>query len=468
METWLRSADSFSSSKNRQIASATDQLKRSTNTLAQSADQANKLAIMASETSETKPTEDRKRSASTTTKTFETSQPLATQPSRNSYPYPQSRDSVGSKTFETPQPPATQSPRNSYPYPQSPDSVGSLSTLQSRTTSKSSSVSRLASLSRSEQSASSVDSPVSPPQKSAPSVSDISSTAPNKPPLDFDMKKKKKKVADQQVKELIELADKIDADLKQAKSLRDQKSAQLGDVEHNWSNTTMTDTEESLGEIQKILESYRAVLSVKKRKGKLNRSSRKRWRTQDCQIAGDKYPRLVLYQGRLEKVLGHLQKVAILKEPSPREEKQFPPLPVQTPMANPFAELSVDEEVQMKPFAELAVDDEVMTSLPTIVELPVDSTTLSSKKTFIAELPGNAFHIRRKPIQPVPKFYVTKRSHDLSAEQVERNDAGEESSHENRVMNESTEREKTKNDIQIQQTESLAQIVSEMENNRIQ
>ncbi|KAJ6036588.1 hypothetical protein N7540_000867 [Penicillium herquei] len=464
METWHRSVDSFSSSKNRQITSATDQLKQSTNALAQSADQANKLAIMASET---EATEDRKRPVSTTTKTFEASQPPATQSRRASNPYPQSRDSVGSKTFETPQLLATQTPRNSYPYPQSPDSVGSLSTLQSRRTSKSSSVSRLASLSRSEPSVSSVDSPVSPPQKPAPSVSDVSSAAPKQPPLDFDMKKKKKKVADQQVKELIELADKIDADLNEAKRLRDLKSAQLGDVEHNWSNTTMTDTEESLGEIQKILESYRAVLSVKKRKGKLNRSSRKRWRTQDCQIAGDKYPRLVLYQSRLEKVLGHLQKVAIPKEPSPRVEKQFPPLPVQTPMANPFAELSVDDEVQMKPFAELAVDDEVMASLPTIVELPVDSTTLSSKKTFIAELPGNAFHIKRKPIQ-LPKFYVTKRSHDLSAEQMERNYAGEESSHENKAMNESTEREKTTNDIQIQKTESLAQIVSEMEKNRIQ
>ncbi|KAJ5740399.1 hypothetical protein N7493_000271 [Penicillium malachiteum] len=458
METWYRCADSFTSSKNRQITA--DQLKRSTNALAQSADQANKLAIM---DSETKSTGDRKRSASTTTKTFESSQPPATQSPRASKSInSQSRDSVGSKMFETSQLPTTQSPRSSYPYPQSPDSVGSSNTLQSRTTSKSSSVSGLASLSRSEPSASSVDSP---PQKTAPSVSDISSAAPNKPPLDFDMKKKKKKVADQQVKELIELADKIDADLKEAKSLRDLKSAQLGDVEHNWSNTTMTDTEESLGEIQKILESYRAVLSIKKRKGKLNRSSRKRWRTQDCLTAGDKYPRLVLYQSRLEKVLGHLQKVAIPKAPSPREEKKFMPLPAPTTMANPFAELSVDDEVQMKPFAELAVDEEVTASLPTIVELPVDSTTVSSQKTFIAELPGNAFHIKRKPIQSAPKFYVTKGSHALSAGQVERRNAGEESS---QAMNESTEREKTENDIQIQQTESLAQIVSEMENNRIQ
>jgi hypothetical protein len=276
------------------------------------------------------------------------------------------------------------------------------------------------------------------------SESDTNSTSSSSLSIDLDIEKKK--AADQQAKELIELTKKINTDIEQAKQLRDSKSAQLGEIEHNWINSTITDAKDSNREMIQILDFYRLV--AEKRKGKLNSSSRRRWRTQDCQRVREKYPRLVLHQSRLEKVLTHLTVMLPSPDISPEE-------PTGSFSEPPLCEATV------KSFAEFPVEYEITSSLPVIAELPSESI-LSSTEALIGELSASD-SVKRKHMLPIPKIIVTQVVEDLSEDQRRSKEMDEYSSYENKEMNEMMAWGKTRDDIQTQQSESLARIFAERE-----
>lgn len=147
-------------------------------------------------------------------------------------------------------------------------------------------------------------------------------------------------------------------------------------------------------------------------------------------------------------------------------------LQAETPI-RPFPELPADDEINELPSEdgarELSTEDEIKeladetSSLPTILELPTES---APTKTFVAELPGSTFFIKRKPTRSVPKIIVTQVVEDLSSDQRESREA-EEPNYEEQEMDQMMAWEKTRNDIQVQQSASLARIVAEMENNRV-
>ncbi|KAJ5803274.1 uncharacterized protein N7503_005724 [Penicillium pulvis] len=281
------------------------------------------------------------------------------------------------------------------------------------------------------------------------SESDTNSTSSSSLSIDLDLDKKN--AADQQTKDLIELTKKIDTDLEQAKQLRDSKSSQLGEIEHNWINSTINDAKDSNQEMTQILSSYRLI--AEKRKGKLGLSSRKRWRTQDCQRVREKYPRLVLHQSRLEKVLTHLTTTPASPDFSPEE-----------PTGASLSELPLCEAT-VKSLVELPVEFEVAASLPVIAELPSESLFPANEQGLIGELPAVSSSIRRKTMLPIPRIIVTQAVEDLSAEQSRSKemDENEFTNYENKEMDEMMAWEKTRNDIQMQQSESLARIFAEME-----
>ncbi|KAJ6102201.1 hypothetical protein N7486_004628 [Penicillium sp. IBT 16267x] len=279
------------------------------------------------------------------------------------------------------------------------------------------------------------------PRSRSQSESDTNSTSSSSLSIDLDIDKKN--AADQQTKDLIELSKRIDTDLGQAKRLRDSKSAQLGEIEHNWINSTITDAKDANQEMTQILDFYRLV--AEKRKGKLNSSSRKRWRTQDCQRVREKYPRLVLHQSRLEKVLIHLTTTMSVSPDISPEEPTWGSL-----STLPLCEATV------KSFVELPVEYEIAASLPVIAELP-------SEQALIGELPAVSSTIKRNRMLPVPKIIVTQVVEDLLADQKRSKEMDEYSNYENKEMDEMMAWEKTRNDIQMQQSESLARIFAEME-----
>ncbi|KAJ5526911.1 hypothetical protein N7513_011070 [Penicillium frequentans] len=279
------------------------------------------------------------------------------------------------------------------------------------------------------------------------SESDTNSTSSSSLSIDLDLDKKN--AADQQTKDLIELTKKIDTDLEQAKQLRDSKSSQLGEIEHNWINSTINDAKDSNQEMTQILSFYRLI--AEKRKGKLGLSSRKRWRTQDCQRVREKYPRLVLHQSRLEKVLTHLATTPASPDFSPEE-----------PTGASLSELPLCEAT-VKSLVELPVEFEIAASLPVIAELPSESLFPANEEGLIGELPAVSSSMRRN--MPIPRIIVTQAVEDLSAEQSRSKEMDEDEyiNYENKEMDEMMAWEKTRNDIQAQQSESLARIFAEME-----
>ncbi|KAJ6005565.1 hypothetical protein N7451_003509 [Penicillium sp. IBT 35674x] len=287
------------------------------------------------------------------------------------------------------------------------------------------------------------------PRNRSQSESDTNSTSSSSLSIDLDLDKKH--AADQQTKDLIEMTKKIDTDLEQARQLRDSKSSQLGEIEHNWINSTITDAKYSNQEMTQILSFYRLI--AEKRKGKLNLSSRKRWRTQDRQRVREKYPRLVLHQSRLEKVLTHLNTTPASPDLSPEE-----------PTGETLSELPLCEAT-VKSVIELPVEFEIAASLPVIAELPSESIFPTNEQGLIGELPAVSRSIRRDNMLPIPRIIVTQAVEDLSAEQSRSKEMDEDEyiNYENKEMDEMMAWEKTRNDIQVQQSESLARIFAEME-----
>ncbi|KAJ5945502.1 hypothetical protein N7454_002341 [Penicillium verhagenii] len=251
--------------------------------------------------------------------------------------------------------------------------------------------------------------------------------------ISIDLQTDKKTVPDQKIKDLIEMNNKIEAQLEQVKQLRSSKSGQLGEIEYNWISSTIIDMEESKQEVTRVLDYYRLILE--KHKGKLNSSGHKRWRTRDCQRIREEYPRFRLHQSRLEKVLNHISSLVAIPEALP-EEKWGVSL-----SDLPYCKATI------KSLVELPVNCEIAVSTPVIAELPSELTSVASNKRVI----------------PIPKIIVTQAVEDLLEDQKRSKEMEDLIDYENKEMDEMMAWEQTRNDIQVQQSESLARIVAEME-----
>ena len=241
---------------------------------------------------------------------------------------------------------------------------------------------------------------------------------------------------------------------------------QLGEVEHNWINSTIVDADDSARELADLLELCRSDMSKRKGKGKISSANRKQWKFQGCGRAEEKQARLVRYQGRLDRVLGHLENLEISRE-----------VPAQEPGLKGTAELSVAEPVAKS--AELSSDasPDAVAELPgdvlpkleiAVAELPSSSAITRKPVPFIAELPGDSTIICVQPAQmaiDIPKIIVTSTPDESSFTIGESPDTSI-ANPESKELNEILPWKETRNSIRLQQSESLSKIVSRMESTR--
>ncbi|KAJ5587017.1 uncharacterized protein N7459_002782 [Penicillium hispanicum] len=407
VEVWHRSADSWSGSKNRYRQSAADAL--------------NRLTLSA----KNEPGINNQSAPASETKSIE---PSTASSSQSSQPTPQ----------PTPQP--TQ-PSEPSPPTESPQSTTSPQSLQSPSSSSS-----------------------SPSESSNPSrsLSDPGTdlTASRLP--SFDTPVKKRKEAENQIKEVHELADHVVAQVVTAKQLRDSKCALLGEIEHKWVNSTITDAMDASRGLASLLESYR--MDIGKRKGKLSNANQKRWKTRDGQRAQERGRRLILYQSRLERVLSHLE--GLTEGVSPTREAPEAP---ETPEAH-----EVPEEPAIASLPELPPNHVVaeLESEPMLPELPSEPATIISPATaVIAELPCESTIVDHAALRkttkrkPIPKIIVTQSPTDVSPNHAE-SPTTDPGNYELDEMNQMMNWKQTRNGIRLQQSQSLSNIVAEMESSK--
>jgi hypothetical protein len=280
-----------------------------------------------------------------------------------------------------------------------------------------------------------------------------------------------KRRPDEQIRGLLKFTDHVSSQVQKAKRLRDSKSTHLGEIEHNWINSTIVDADDSARELAALLELCRLDMAKRKGKGKISSTNRKQWKFQGRGRAEEKQSHLVRYQCRLDRVLDHLENLKIPQE-----------IPAQEPAATTAAELSVAEPVA-KSVAELSSD----TTLVSVAELPPEpktpvaelrsspGTLPSSSGTiirkpvpFIAELPGDSAMIKIQSTwtaRNIPKIIVTNTPDESSFTLVGSPDTPN-ATYESRELNEILSWKDTRNSIRLQQSESLSKIVSSMESTR--
>lgn len=258
------------------------------------------------------------------------------------------------------------------------------------------------------------------------------------------------KSQDQQIRELLNMTDHTFFRLHQAKQLRNSKSVLLGEIEHNWINSTITDAQRTGQDLAKLVEPHR--LDMAKRKGKITAANKKRWKLEDCQKACEKQASLILHQDRLDKVFTHLQNIVTT------EEETSPELSPNSVESHP--DTIPELEATKPPLAELIGDAEF---IPAPAELPSDS----NPETIIAELPCDSPILRAKPVQPVPKIIITRTPEDISVEYIGSPTTPDHSKNETNEMNEVIAWKQTRNDVRLQQSASLSNIIADMDNARI-
>ncbi|KAJ6144803.1 hypothetical protein N7470_008698 [Penicillium chermesinum] len=269
----------------------------------------------------------------------------------------------------------------------------------------------------------------------------------------IDLSSKKTKAADTQARALLDLTNELTGQLEEARQLRDLSYDQLGEIERQWVNTTITDADTANQELSHILEPLRIDMS-KHRKGRLSSSSRKRWRAKDCERAQDKYSRVALQQGRLHKVIAHL---------SHFDQSQL----------SPQGTAEQPEELPISPVIELATETERFESLPAITELPDDPIFIPLElNTGFAELPSDPSPVRARPPRPliprklqVPKIIVTQSPEDLLDTEVSTTDAGSVNQSTNE-MHDNQAWKQTRDSYRDQQSASFTEIISNMDTDR--
>lgn len=357
-------------------------------------------------------------------------------------------------------------PTENIPHtPESPQAV-QLEKTRSLTETSKSSQPKISTTSPSSQPSpvSSISSPsTSSPQSPSETATNLTATS----PLSVDLSIKKRR-PDEQIRGLLKFTDHVSSQVKEAKRLRDSKSTQLGEIEHNWINSTIVDADDSARELADLLELCRLDMAKRKGRGKISSKNRKHWKFQGRGRAEEKQSRLVRYQCRLDRVLNHLENLKLPLE-SPAHEnaaETAAELSTTDPGAKSVAELSSD--VSPHPVAELPSDmsQEPKTS---VVELPSLSGTIMRKPVpALAELPGDRTIICIQPPQiarTIPKIIVTNTPDDSSFTLVGSPDTPN-ATYESRELNELMSWKETRNSIRLQQSESLSKIVSKLDSTR--
>ncbi|KAF7719284.1 Uncharacterized protein PECH_004780 [Penicillium ucsense] len=129
-------------------------------------------------------------------------------------------------------------------------------------------------------------------------------------PLAVDLSVEKRR-PDEQVRDLLNYTDHVLAQAQITRQLRDTKSALLGQVEHNWIHSTMTDAVDSAQELAEILEPCKQDMAKRKGKGKISSANRKQWKVRNRERAEERQARLIRYHCRLDQVYQHLTKLKL-------------------------------------------------------------------------------------------------------------------------------------------------------------
>lgn len=363
MEAWHKSADSWKHSKDMCRQSTAGMLARSANRIYQSTDRLQHMNLLEQQPGQKKPPTEQssKPSILSTTNISQTSRsPQAVQPAETK--------SLPETNVSQPETSASSPPSQSSPV-------------------------------------SSISSPPIPSPQSA-SETGFYLTATSSLFVDLSIKRRR---PDEQIRGLLKFTDHVSTQVQKAKRLRDVKSSQLGEIEHNWINSTIVDADDSARELAGFLEPCRSDMAKRKGKGKISSTNRKQWKFQGCGRAEEKQARLVRYQCRLDRVLRHLENLEISPK-APAQElglKTTTELSVAEPAAK-SAELSSDAP----PDAVAELPSDVLPKFEiAVAELPSSSAAITRKPVpFIAELPGDSTIICVQPARmaiDIPKIIVT-------------------------------------------------------------
>lgn len=244
------------------------------------------------------------------------------------------------------------------------------------------------------------------------------------------------KTPEKQILQLLNWTDQVVYQASQARRLRNSQAESLGEIEYNWINSTISDADNAARDLAKLLEPYR--LDMARHKGKMKWANRKRWSLEDSQLARERLSGLTLFQSRLDRAVDHLKGVI-----SPPESPQ-----------------EIDGDI----VAELPA--ETRENPPPYIKLPCEPSSFESQSTtIVAELPENSPVNFGSPT-PLPKIIVTQPPDEIMLDHTECPDEGQ-VNHESHEMDEALYWDQTRNSIQIQQSESLSNIIAKMELTRV-
>lgn len=294
-------------------------------------------------------------------------------------------------------------------------------------------------------------------ESTTPSPTEVKeSTRPRAGSLPSGKNSNKKLKPEDQARALFDSVDEIVAQVVHAKHLRGSRSTEMGEIECNWVNSTITNTEMSARDLARVMETYRQDMA--KNKGKISSSNRKTWKNKDFQLAEEKQIHLLSQRDQLEKVITHIQ-----DHSSPSEASSSPvesPRTPDEPTIEAVVELASSAPV---PVSELPADQEILELDATSVLAELPSEPAPKATPYIAELSEDAAIVRR-PLASVPKIIVSGVSDSPAGtlESPKRTDLSYEVYEINEML------KQTRTDTREQQSESLSKIVSRMETSRAQ
>jgi hypothetical protein len=253
-------------------------------------------------------------------------------------------------------------------------------------------------------------------------------------------------------KQVLNIIDSTDQVLYQAASAKQLKAFEpelLGEIEFNWVFSTISDADNAARDLAKLVEPYR--LEILKHKGKLRSASRKRWTLEDSQLALEQQSRLALFQSRLERAVNHLT------------GDITPPISLEQVNGTVIVDLGPSDFPHRTILAELPTES--YDAPPFHTELPARSSSDSDCASSLAELPGDFSPVRLTSSAPVPRIIVTQPPDEMMLDHLEM------PNHEHYMcetyeMDGTLHWDETRDNIRMQQSESLANIVAEMDLNR--
>ncbi|KAJ5219056.1 uncharacterized protein N7498_001155 [Penicillium cinerascens] len=245
------------------------------------------------------------------------------------------------------------------------------------------------------------------------------------------------KTPEKQLLQLLNQTDQVVYKASQARRLRNSQAESLGEIEHSWISSTISDADNAARDLTKLLEPYR--LDMVRHKGKMKGANRKRWSLEDSQLARERLSGLTLFQSRLDRAVDHLKGV----------------------ISHPESPQAIDSDIVSE------LPTETRENTPPYVELPCEPSSFESQSaTIIAELSENT-PINFGSPTPLPKIIVTQPPDEIMLEHTESPDEGQ-ANHESHEMDEALYWDQTRNSIQIQQSESFSNIIAKMELTRVE